>query len=59
MILDPQAIRLATPQEAAQDYDTTIGYVYKLARRDQWRRIRHEGRVYYDLNDIDRTLGKD
>jgi hypothetical protein len=51
------AYALVTPQQAAANYRTTVAYIYKLANRDRWRRIRHAGRVYYDLHEIDRTLG--
>lgn len=45
--------------DAAKLYRTTIGYIYKLARRDRWRRIHHQRRVYYHLDDVDSSLGQD
>lgn len=50
---------MITADDAAKLYRTTIGYIYKLARRDDWRRIHHERRVYYRLDDVDSSLGRD
>ena len=48
-----------TPADAARLYGTTVGYVYKLARRHHWRRIHRHGRVYYHPDDVDCVLGQD
>ena len=53
------AVRLATAHEIAHNYRRRLSYVYRLASLHGWRRIRHEGRVYYDLADVDRDLGCD
>lgn len=50
---------MITAQEAAKLYRTSISYVYKLASLHQWRRIRHERTVLYNVQDVDRSLGKD
>lgn len=47
-----------TATEAAKVYCTTIGYVYKIARRDKWRRVWHHGRLYYHGTDVERSLGQ-
>lgn len=53
------AVRLATVGEVAKLYRCRPGYVYRLAYLHRWRRIRHDGRVYYDLDDVDAALGRD
>lgn len=47
-----------TAADIARLYKTTIGYVYKLAHHHKWRRITHQGRTYYHLDDADKTLGR-
>jgi SH3-like domain-containing protein len=51
--------RPATVEQVAWLYRKRRSYIYRLAYIHQWRRIRHQGRVYYDLNDVDRDLGAD
>lgn len=50
--------KLVTPEQAAQAYDTSVGYIYKMASLHQWRKVRHVGRVYYHWDDVGKTLGK-
>lgn len=45
-------------QDVARLYKTTTAYVYKLASAHKWRRIRHNGSVYYNSEDVDKSLGK-
>lgn len=51
------AVRPATVAEVAKIYQRRRSYVYRLASMHQWRRIRLHGLVYYDLNEVDVTLG--
>lgn len=53
------AVRLITPQEIAKSYGVTLGSVYVTAHRKGWRRIKWQGRVYYDLAEVDAVLGSD
>lgn len=52
------ADKLATPQEVATAYGTTVRYVYKMASLYQWRKVRFGGRVHYHWDDAGKTLGK-
>ena len=52
-------IRLVTVPEIAHNYGVKPGYIHVLAHRKKWRRIKHGGRVYYDLADVDKVLGRD
>lgn len=52
------ADKLATPQEAAKAYGTTVGYIYKLASLNHWRKVRFVGRVHYHWDDVNETLSK-
>ena len=47
-----------TAEEVARIYRTTVGYVHKRASLDKWRRIRINGRTHYNIDDVDRSLGK-
>jgi hypothetical protein len=53
------AVRLLTPQEIAKNYGRNLSAVYVLAHRKKWRRIKWQGRVYYDLAEVDAELGSD
>jgi hypothetical protein len=53
------ALRLTTAADVARNYRLALGTVYVLAHRHHWRRLRHDGRVYYDLADVDKVLGRD
>lgn len=53
------AVRLLTVAEIARVYSKTPGHVHLLAHRKKWRRIKYGGRVYYNLDDVDKTLGRD
>lgn len=53
------AVRLLSAAEVAANYKLRLGYVHVLAHRHKWRRIKHGGQVYYDLADVDATLGQD
>jgi hypothetical protein len=53
------AVRLLTPREIAKTYGQSLSAVYVLAHRKKWRRIKWQGRVYYDLAEVDATLGSD
>lgn len=53
------AVRLLTPQEIAKTYGQNLNSVYVLAHRKKWRRIKWQGRVYYDLAEVDAALGSD
>lgn len=46
----------ATARDVAFLHRTTIGYVYKLANRDHWRRYTIDGRVRYHRTDVDTTF---
>lgn len=48
---------LATPEQAAKAYKTSVGYIYKMASLHKWRRLRHDGQVYYHWDDVSKTLG--
>lgn len=50
--------KLATPADAAAAYKTTVAYIYKMASLKRWRKVKHEGRIYYHWDDIGRDLGK-
>jgi hypothetical protein len=52
------SVRLLTVAEIARLYQVRPSYVYWLASMHKWRRLKHEGRVYYDLDDVDRALGR-
>jgi len=52
-------VRLLSAAEVAKAYGLRAGYVHVLAHRHKWRRIKHGGFVYYDLDDVDKVLGKD
>ena len=52
------AVQLLSASEVAGAYHVSVGYVHLLAHRKKWRRIKYGGRVYYDLADVDRTLGR-
>lgn len=47
-----------TASDVARIYKTTTSYVYRLACTHKWRRIRHNGSVYYHAEDVDKSLGK-
>lgn len=49
---------MMTAAEVARAYKTTLGYVYKVASLRKWRRLRHNGRTYYNADDVGKTLGK-
>ena len=53
------AVRLLSVAEIAANYRVQPSYVYRLAYLHHWRRIRLDGRVYYDIADADRHLGRD
>ena len=53
------AVRLLNVAEIAANYGVSAGYVHLLAHRKKWRRIKYGGRVYYDLADVDKALGRD
>lgn len=52
-------VQLLSAAEVAGAYRLSVGHVHLLAHRHKWRRIRHGGRVYYALADVDRVLGRD
>jgi predicted cupin superfamily sugar epimerase len=52
------ADKLATPEQVARAYSTTIRYVYKIASRDGWRKIRVGRNVHYHWDDAGKSLGK-
>lgn len=52
------ADKVATPQEVAAAYQTTVGYVYKMASLHNWRKVSLGGRVHYHWDDAGKTLGK-
>jgi hypothetical protein len=52
------APQLLTVAEVARMYQVKATYVYWLASTRKWRRIKWEGRVYYDLDEVDAALGK-
>lgn len=52
-------VRLATAADVARNYRVPIARIYLLAHRKGWRRLKWEGRVYYDLADVDKVLGRD
>jgi len=51
-------VRLLSAREVVGAYHVDLARVYLLAHRKKWRRIKYGGRVYYDLADVDRTLGR-
>lgn len=53
------AVSLISVAEIARNYGKSPGHVHLLAHRLGWRRIKWQGRVYYDLADVDKALGKD
>jgi hypothetical protein len=53
------AVRILSAAEVAANYGVKQSHVWVLAHRHGWRRIKHGGRVYYDLADVDKVLGKD
>jgi hypothetical protein len=53
------AVRILSVSEIAKSYGKRPSHVHVLAHRHGWRRIKHGGRVYYDLADVDKVLGKD
>lgn len=50
---------MITATEAAKLYQTTVSYVYKLASLHYWRRTKRGRSVLYNVEDVDRSLGKD
>lgn len=52
-------VRLVNVVEVARNYGKSVGNVHLLAHRHKWRRIKWQGRVYYDLAEVDAVLGKD
>lgn len=52
-------VRLLSPQEIAKSYGVPLGSVYVTAHRKGWRRIKWQGRVYYDLAEVDAVFGVD
>lgn len=50
--------KLATAQEIARTYKTTVAYVYKVASLNHWRKVRDGTRVYYHWDDAGNSLGK-
>lgn len=53
------AVRLLTVAEIAANYGVRPSHVHVLAHRKKWRRVKWQGRVYYDLADVDAVLGQD
>jgi hypothetical protein len=47
---------LMTPAEIAKAYRYELSYVYRLASMHDWRRLRYQGRVYYDVLDVATAL---
>lgn len=45
--------------DVARIHRVSLGYVYKLANRDHWRRYTLDGHVRYHRDDVDKSLGKD
>lgn len=52
-------LQLVTVAEVARMYQVKVSYVYWLASTRKWKRLRHEGRVYYRLEDVDAALGRE
>lgn len=50
---------LLSPQDAARIYRKTVNHIYRMANYYGWRRITYRGRVYYDAQEVDDTLGED
>jgi hypothetical protein len=48
--------QLLTPAEVAKAYRYELSYVYRLASMHGWKRLRYEGRVYYDVLDVATAL---
>lgn len=53
------AVHLLSVAEIAATYHVRVGYVHLLAHRNKWRRVKWQGRVYYDLDDVDKALGRE
>lgn len=53
------AVRLLSAKEVAVAYGKEVAHIHVIAHRKRWRRIKHEGQVYYDLADVDAALGRD
>lgn len=52
-------VPLMSVTEIAKSYGKKPGHIHLLAHRFGWRRIKWQGHVYYDLDDVDKALGKD
>lgn len=50
--------QLITPAEAADLFGTSVGYIYKLASLNGWVRVRHSGKIHYDLLQVAERLSK-
>lgn len=53
------AVAVLTAAEIVATYGIDRASLYVLAHRKKWRRIKLHGRVFYDLADVDKALGKD
>lgn len=53
------AVRLLSAEEVAAVYGRSVAAIHVLAHRKKWRRIKYGGRVYYDLADVDKALGRE
>lgn len=53
------AVRLLSVPEIARIYGRRPSHIHVLAHRHKWRRLKHDGRVYYDMADVDKVLGQD
>lgn len=51
-------VRLLSAEEVAAVYGRSLAAIHVMAHRKKWRRIKHGGRVYYNLDDVDKTLGR-
>lgn len=51
-------VSLLSVTEIAANYGRSVAAVHVMAHRKHWRRVKWQGRVYYDLTDVDAAFGK-
>jgi hypothetical protein len=52
-------MQILSAPEVAAIFGKTVANVYVIANRNQWRRLRHDGRIYYNAREVAATFGDD
>jgi hypothetical protein len=53
------SMQILSAPEVAAIFGKTVANVYVIANRNQWRRLRHDGRIYYNAREVAATFGDD